>query len=316
MKKNLIKYQFSLKSIDDLDNLTHEELLNYVKNLQDNLVQEKPPKNSNNSSISPSSEIAPPKKRNSKNQSLREKSNKSIGGQVGRDGVTLRQSNAPDETIELPYSLSQCKKCNSDLSRVVASLKERRQVLDIELSSIGHKITEYQSFSKKCYSCGYENHNAKAFTVAPNISYGATIIAMVSYLSVSQYMSNIRILELMNNLFNIKLSEGSITGLLTKASKLSQSTIDKISAILQRAPIIGIDETGCKVNGAKHWHWTFQNERNTLIVADESRGTKVINNTFKNGFENACIVHDNYSSYSSLECVSEQLCLAHKIAIM
>ncbi|MDQ7061418.1 MAG: hypothetical protein Q9M43_09910 [Sulfurimonas sp.] len=41
----------------------------------------------------------------------------------------------------------------------------------------------------------------------------------------------------------------------------------------------------------------FQDESNTLIVADKSRGTKVITNTFINGFKNACVVHDNYSSY-------------------
>jgi transposase len=313
LKTTLLKYQFSIKSTEELRDLSHDELLKYIENLQDNLVQEKPPKNSNNSSISPSSEIAPPQKRNNKNQSLREKSNKSVGGQLGREGVTLLQSDTPDEIVALPYKLLECKKCNIDISAVVARLREKRQVLDIELSSISHKITEYQSFSKKCYSCGYENHDNSLFTLSPNISYGSTVIAMVSYLSVSQYMSNIRIVELMNNLFNIKLSEGSITGLLAKASTLSQSTIEKITSLLEKAPLVGIDETGCKVNGSKHWHWTFQNESNTLIVADKSRGTNVINNTFTNGFKNACVVHDNYSSYSSLECVSEQLCLAHKM---
>ena len=313
MKKNKIKYQFSLKSTEELEQLTHEELLKYVKDLQDNSIQEQPPKNSNNSSISPSSEIAPPPKRNKKNQSLREKSSRSVGGQLGRDGVTLSQSDTPDEIVKLPYTLLECKKCSSDISTIVATFKERRQVLDIELSSINQKITEYQSFSKKCISCSYENHDNSTFTMSPNISYGATVIAMVSYLSVSQYMSNMRIVELMYKLFNIKLSEGSITGLLAKASALSQSTLNKITATLEKASLIGIDETGCKVNGSKHWHWTFQDESNTLIIANKSRGTKVINNTFENGFKNACVVHDNYSSYSSLECKSEQLCLAHKM---
>ena len=40
-------------------------------------------------------------------------------------------------------------------------------------------------------------------------------------------------------------------------------------------------------------------EHNTLIVADKSRGTKVITDTFTEGFKNACVVHDNYSSYYS-----------------
>ncbi len=313
MRKSILKYQFCIKNESELDNLSHDELLEYIKNLQKNIVQEKPPKNSNNSSISPSSEIVPSKKRNKKNQSLRQKSNKSVGGQLGRKGVTLKRSDTPDKIIVLPYTLVQCKNCAVDLSSVVATLKERRQRLDIELSSITQTITEYQSFSKRCSACGYDNHDNSAFTIAPNISYGPTIIAMVSYLSVSQYMSNMRIVELLNNLFNISLSEGSITGLLTKAAKLSSFEIDKISTILEKASIVGIDETGCKVDGDKYWHWTFQNEHNTLIVADKSRGTKVITDTFKKGFKNACVVHDNYSSYSSLESHSEQLCLAHKL---
>jgi transposase-like protein len=311
LNKNKIKYQFSLKSEEELNNLTHEALLKYVKDLQNNSVQEKPPKNSNNSGISPSSEIAPPK--NKKNQSLREKSDKKVGGQKGREGVTLTRSDTPDEIVKLEFQLDKCQKCDFDLSATVEKLKERRQVLDIELSSIASKIIEYQSYSKICPECGYENHDNSGFNISPNISYGSTIIAMVSYLSVSQYMSHARVVELMRNLFNITISEGSITGLLAKASKLSQNEIDKITNYLENASIVGIDETGCKVDGSKHWHWTFQNENNTLIVANKSRGTKVITETFENGFKNACVVHDNYSSYSSLEAKSEQLCLAHKM---
>jgi len=311
LKKNRIKYQFSLKTKEELESLTHEELLQYVKDLQDNSIQEKPPKNSNNSSISPSSEIAPASK---KNQSLREKSSKSVGAQFGREGITLLQSDTPDETVEVPFTLSSCKKCGVDISEVIATLKERRQVVDLELSSINTKITEYQSFSKKCPACGYDNHdNGFLAHVTPNISYGKTIIAMVAYLSTSQYMSNKRVVALLWNLFNVKLSEGSVNNLLAKASKLSQNEITKIQAFLSKASVVGIDETGCKVNGSKHWHWTFQDVNNTLIVANKSRGTQVITNTFEDGFTNACVIHDNYSSYSSLECISEQLCLAHKM---
>jgi len=314
LNKNRVKYHFSLKTKEELESLTHEELLKYVKDLQDNSIQEKPPKNSNNSSISPSSEIAPPQKRNKKNQSLREKSSKSVGAQFGREGKTLVQSSAPDEIIEVPFTLNTCKKCGIDISAVVATLKEKRQVVDLELSSIDTKIAEYQSFSKKCPSCGYDNHdNNFCASVTPNVSYGKTIIAIVSYLSTSQYMSNKRVVQLLWNLFNITLSEGSVNNLLSKASRLSQGEITKIQTLLSQSAVIGIDETGCKVNGSKHWHWTFQDKDNTLIVANKSRGTKVITDTFTTGFKNACVVHDNYSSYSSLESVSEQLCLAHKM---
>ena len=315
MKKNRIKYKFSLKTKEELRDLSHEELLKYVEDLQDNSIQEKPPKNSNNSSICPSSDIVPSgKKKIKKNQSLREKSNKSVGGQVDREGVTLTQSKTPDEVVGVSFTLESCKKCGVDISSVVAKLKERRQVVDLELSSIDTKITEYQSFSKVCPSCGYDNHdNNFASNVTPNISYGETIIAMVAYLSTAQYMSNKRVLQLLSNLFNITLSETTVNNLLAYASKLSQNELNKITEILSKTAVLGIDETGCKVDGVKHWHWTFQDKNNTLIVANKSRGTKVITDTFESGFVNACVVHDNYSSYSSLECMNEQLCLAHKM---
>ena len=104
MKKNIIKYQFSLKSQDELDKLTHAELLKYVKELQNNSIQEKPPKNSNNSSISPSSDIVNPNKK--KNQSLREKSDKKVGGQKGRVGTTLKQTDTPDKIVAVEFIIT------------------------------------------------------------------------------------------------------------------------------------------------------------------------------------------------------------------
>ena len=71
MNNPKIKYQFSIKSEQELDKMSQKELLKYIKNLQKNLVRDKPPKNSSNSSIAPGSEINSPKK----NQSMREKSN-------------------------------------------------------------------------------------------------------------------------------------------------------------------------------------------------------------------------------------------------
>ena len=65
MKKERIKYRFAIKSKEELRDLSHEELLKYIENLQDNLVQEKPPKNSTNSGIPSGKEINTPKRNQS-----------------------------------------------------------------------------------------------------------------------------------------------------------------------------------------------------------------------------------------------------------
>jgi UDP-N-acetylglucosamine transferase subunit ALG13 len=224
------------------------------------------------------------------------------------------QSNTTDEVIDIEYTLSSCKECGSDLSNELKQLKEKRQVLDLDLADIKSKITQYQSYSKLCSNCGYDNHdnNYPSF-VTPYISYGKNIMSIVSYLSTVHYLSYGRIVLAMKSLYGISISEGTVDTVIKRSSKYSQIEIEKIKQQLKESDIVGIDETGCKVNGQRYWYWAFQNENSTLIVANKSRGTKVITETFEDGFVNACVVHDNYSSYSSLIAKDEQLCLAHKL---
>jgi len=309
LKEAKIKYLFSIKSTEELDKLTHKELLKYIKNLQKNIVQEKPPKNSTNSGIPTSLEIITPKR----NQSMRKKGGKN-GGQFGHLGTTLKQSDAPDDTIDIKYNIETCKKCNYDLSSVLASLREKRQILDLDLKDTNQKIIQYQSYSKECPKCGYNNHdNSYPKLVMPNISYGKNLMAIVSYLSVVHYLSYTRIVEALQTMYKITISEGTVDNLIKRASKLSKSEIDKIVSQIELSNVVGIDETGAKVNGKKDWHWTFQNSSCTYIVHNESRGAKVIADNFKNGFINATVIHDNFRVYDTLNCKDEQLCLAHKL---
>ena len=309
MKKAKIKYQFAIKSKEELRDLSHEELLKYIENLQDNLVQEKPPKNSTNSGIPTGKEINTPKR----NQSTRKKGGKN-GGQFGHKGTNLKQTNTPDEIVDIEYNINSCKKCGYDITKIIEELKEKRQSLDLNLKDTNKKITQYQSYSKKCPNCGYENHdNSYPNFVAPHVSYGKNIMAIVVYLNVVHYVSYKRIVQTLKTMYKLDISEGAIDSLLKKASKLSKQEINKIVSQLEISDMVGIDETGAKVNGNRDWYWVFQNNTNTYIVHNESRGTKVINEEFENGFVNAIVVHDNYSSYSSLIASGEQLCLAHKL---
>ena len=309
MKKAQIKYQFSIKSEDELDKMNQEELLRYIKNLQKNIVQEKPPKNSGNSSIPTGKEINTPKR----NQSTRRKGGKN-GGQFGHKAANLKQSDTPNEIIDVEFNIENCQKCNYDLSTILQELKEKRQVLDLDLQDTLNKITQYQSYSKTCPKCGHENHdNIYPEFVAPYMSYGINIMAIVVYLNVVHYVSYKRIVQTFKTMYKIDISEGTVDNLIKKASKLSQNEINKIISQLELSDMVGIDETGVKVNGNRDWHWVFQNDTNTFIVYDESRGTKVIDEHFPDGFIDAIVVHDNYSSYNNLVASGEQLCLAHKL---
>ena len=238
MKKEQIKYQFSVKNKDELDYLTHEELLNYVRNLTDNLVQEKPPKNSTNSGIPSGQEINTPKR----NQSTRKKGGKS-GAVFGHNGTTLKQTDTPCKNIDIEYNINNCKSCGYDLTKIIKKLKEKRQVLDLDLQDTLQKITQYQSYSKECSNCGYNNHdNSYPVIVAPHISYGKNVMAIVVYLNVVHYVSYKRIVETLKTMYKIEISEGTVDNLLKKASKLSQTEITKIVSQLEVSDMVGIDD--------------------------------------------------------------------------
>ena len=140
-----ISCQFYIKTQNELDKLTHEELLKYIKDLQNTLVQEKPPKNSTNSGIPTGKEINTPKR----NQSTREKGGKN-GGQFGHNGTTLKQTDTPDEIIDIKFNIDNCKKCGFDISEVLVKLHEKRQVQDLDLQDTNKKITQYQKYNGNC----------------------------------------------------------------------------------------------------------------------------------------------------------------------
>ncbi len=120
MNNPKISYQFSIKSKEELRDLSHEELLQYIENLQDNIIQEKPPKNSTNSGIPTGKEINTPKK----NQSTRKKGGKN-GAVFGHKGTNLKQTDTPDEIIDIEFNIDSCKKCGFNISEVLAKLHDK-----------------------------------------------------------------------------------------------------------------------------------------------------------------------------------------------
>jgi len=95
--------------------------------LRKHLLKYEKPKNSRNSSIPPSQDENRPKK----NQSLRQKSDKKIGGQPGHKGSTLKITNAPDDIIN--HCPEYCGGCGSSLSAITSDNIIKRQVVDIPL---------------------------------------------------------------------------------------------------------------------------------------------------------------------------------------
>lgn len=291
--RNLVK-----KLLIRVDKLTNEN-----NSLRSRLSKYEHPKNSNNSSVPPSKDENRPKRK-----SLREKSGKKPGGQEGRKGKTLRMSLHPDFIKELSPDFCNC--CGKSLEHSAFISAGKRQVYDIPKIEI--KVTEYQIYKKQC-ACGHINETEYPAEANAPVSYGNNIESLIGYFHTRQYLPFKRMQEMFDDVFSAPISEGGIhyilDKLVTKAKPAYQLIKQRIQTTKKYA--VGSDETGMRVNGSKHWAWTWQNEEATFITITDNRGQRTITDTMKSGFKDAVLVHDCWASHFNTPAISHQICIAH-----
>lgn len=153
-------------------------------------------KNSQTSSLPPSTD---PHKRT---RSLRERSGRKPGGQVGHRGTPLSFVAQPDHlVIHAPKS---CQMCGSSLSASDVAGSERRQVHDLPQQRI--EVTEHQAQTKVCDRCGTKNRAKFPKGVHAPVQYGEGIRAVAANLMGYQLLPYDRCAEAMNDLFGCPLS--------------------------------------------------------------------------------------------------------------
>lgn len=272
------------------------------KKLTERLKRYENPKNSNNSSIPPSQDENRPTRK-----SLRERTGKKPGGQKGREGKTLKQMEHPDVTLGCISNYCSC--CGEDLSDVVPISMGKRQVIDIPKVRV--QVTEYEQFNKICH-CGKSNLGTYPMEANAPVSYGPNIESLIGYFSTRHYLPFERLKEILSDVFGAQISTGGIHSLLSKLSQKGQPAYQAIKERISGSSLaVGSDETGMKVNGNKHWAWTWQNKEATFISITDNRGFKSIEDNCKEGFKNAVLVHDCWASHFKTEALSHQICIVH-----
>jgi transposase len=321
VKEQVLDIALALKSINGkIEGLTkqldvaREEIFVLKKEnsvLKERLSVYERPKDSHNSSIPPSKDSLAAQAEKSKKllatRSLREKSGKPNGGQIGHKGNTLEMVSEPDSIIEhQPYF---CTRCGNDLSRVEGKVIELRQVVDIPMP-IRPVVTEHQLIGKRC-SCGHCCQIEFPNYVRSRVSYGTNIRTLVTYLSCVQYIPYKRLTEVLRDCFGVNLSQGSVDNILQDLSQKSLSMYNEIRNRIDQSKVVGADETGENINGELHWMWAWQTSKLSYIYSDKSRGKLAIVKHFENGLPNSILVTDRHASYFNMNVADHQICLAH-----
>ena len=278
------------------------ELIKTIETLQEQIRFLRNGKNSGTSHTPPSHQIGRP---NAK--SLRDKTDRKSGGQPGHEGTTLQIKAVPDEIID--YLPQYCNDCGKDLHQASPIFEQSRQ--EVIIPPIQARYVGHRSYSKVCTQCGKNCRGALPSQLTGPIQYGGSVSALVSYLSVYQYIPYQRMTILLKDLFNLPISEGSIDNLLERMTQNAQPVYNTIQQKIQQSEVVGSDETGSSYGGKKGWFHTWQTITLTFIVASLNRGYKTIEQYFKDGFPLSVYVSDCWAAQLKVKALLHQICIAH-----
>jgi transposase len=236
-------------------------------------------------------------------RSLRETSGRKPGGQKGHKGETLRQSADPD--VIRHHFPSVCSGCGATLAPGMSSGHAARQVFDLpEPKPL--IVTEHRAHACDCPACGATTRAAFPEGVNAPVQYGARIAAFVVYLLHYQLLPEARLVELMADLFGVKLSAATVAAMSGACAERLKGLVTMIRDLIAGAPVKHMDETGFRIGGKTQWLHVACTALTTFYRVCAKRGSLLANVV-------GIVVHDHWKPYYTMRGVSHALCNAHHL---
>lgn len=255
---------------------------------------------SSNSGKPPSSDLF---KKPSRVRSLREPSGKPAGGQKGHPGETLRQAQRPDAIIDhYPQS---CIRCGAALTAAMSTGHGSRQVFDLP-EPCPLVVTEHRTHACRCTACGARTKAAFPLGVVAPVQYGPRISAVVVYLLHGQFLPEVRLTELMGDLFGVRLVPATIARMSASCAARLQGFVQVVGDHVARATVKHLDETGFRIGGRTQWLHIASTTLLTIYRVCAKRGVVWDNVT-------GIAMHDHWKPYYTMTGVQHALCNAHHL---
>jgi transposase len=262
-------------------------------------------KDSHNSSKPPSSDGLA-----RKTKSLRRRSGKKPGGQIGHRGETLRLVTTPEAVVEhRPVRCAECQAPLPEEAQVV--LRERRQVQ--ELPPVHLHITEHQALHVRCPACQMVSVGAFPAEAPSRAQYGPRLRALAVYLVEQQLVPYGRVRELLADLFGVSLSVGTLVEWVQQAAATLEPVDAQIKAALSRAPVLHSDETGVRQAGHLAWIHVASTKQLTHYGVHPKRGAEATTDIGILPSFRGVSVHDGWKPYRAHTSCRHALCNIHHL---
>jgi len=269
-----------------------------VKQLQEQLHSD-----SHNSSKPPSSD-GPARRAYVK----REKSKRKPGGQPGHDGITLKRVEHPDYVVV--HRALRCGRCSISLRGQPVGGYDRLQVFDVP--PIRVEVTEHRAEIKRCPVCGQWCVGQLPAEATRAVQYGPRLRAYAIYLKDHALLPYHRNAQLMEDLFGVHLSPGTLAGMEQECAQRLQPIGEQLRQAVQAAEVVHFDETGVSINGKLSWLHCAGTLETTYYRMHPRRGMEAIEAIGILPEFHGVAMHDGWASYARYG-ERHGLCNAHHL---
>ena len=264
-------------------------------------------RSSRNSSLPPSQDppSTPPRPR-------QPHSGRRRGAQPGHEGKNrpLLPLERVDQVVEhWPERCQACAHVFSEDERVDVAAVHRHQVS--ELPPIAVTVSEHRLHRLRCPACAACTR-AELPTGVPRSAFGPRLQAAVATVAVRNRVSRRDTVELMDELFGVELSTGSIDTIIERAGEALAEPHAGLHEQIRSASAVNVDETGWRTAGARRTLWGAPTERAAVFRIARDRHEREAKALLGEDFPGiAC--SDRWWAYNYLDPERRQLCWAHLV---
>ena len=231
----------------------------------------------------------------------RRRSDRRPGGQKGHPGSTLARSGTPDRIEH--HRPEVCPGCGGRLDPGDSEVHASRQVHDIP-EPVPPQVIEHRVHRCRCRACGEVAVAGFPEGVNAPAQYGLNARALVLYLNSVQFIPRQRQVELLRDLFGLKLSQGTVSAIIGRGAGEFAQLAGQIRKLIAEAPVKHMDETGIRVEGRLRWLHVACALGLGHFRVGASRGDVMAEAT-------GVAVHDHWKSYFKIPGATHSMCLAH-----
>jgi transposase len=274
------------------------------------VLEEKLGKNSKNSSKAPSGDGPEVKKEKEK----KAEGKKKRGGQEGHRGE--RRKLYPLEQCQevIEHYPEKCRRCGEGL-RGEDPEPYRHQI--VELPRIEPIVIEHRLHELECEHCGKKTR-AKWPEGVNRGGYGERLSGLVTLLSGAYRQSHQQVKTLLEAVWGIELSTGSIDNLRQEMSKALEGVVEEAHEYAKKQGVVHSDETGFRQGNGdggnpdqkRGWLWVLVTPMVVVFKFLLSRAQQSAKSLIGEDFK-GILVSDRYGAYNWLDISQRQVCWAH-----